>query len=97
VSVQDDLVTLLKAQQLATGRRPQSIRIGRHVAEALADELWREQSALFTGPRFSRQYAMDSLLAGEMRFMGIPLTVDDTFPSQTQADAIEGYRQVGPC
>lgn len=81
-----------------TGKSPAELSIGRKVAETLADELWEEQQAFrFIGPQFTREEALDALLAGEMNFMGIPIAVDTLFPTPSQAEAIEGYRQVGPC
>lgn len=98
MSVQDDLRVMIRAYQVQTGHSPGEISIGRDAAEALADELWAEQSSFrFTGPRFTRKEAMDGLLAGEMRFMGVPIAVETIFPTPDQSASIEGYRQVGPC
>jgi hypothetical protein len=96
--VQGDLRAMIRSYQVNTGRYPAELSIGQQVAEYLAEELWAEQQAFrFTGPQFTRKEALDAILAGEMCFMNIPISVETVFPSPAQAEAIEGYRQVGPC
>ena len=96
--MQGDLRAMVIRYQEMFGREPGEISIGLDVAEALADELWDEQMAFrFSVPNFTRQQAMDFLLAGEMRFMGLPIAVETVFPTPEQAKALEGYKTVGPC
>lgn len=96
MSVMDDLRESVISYQARTGLFPAWLSIGRTTAEALAAELW-ENRALITGSEFTTKNALDSLVAGEMRFMDIPVTVEATFPTPEQVAAIEGYRLVGPC
>jgi hypothetical protein len=78
-----------------TGRKPGVIRVGKTVACELAMEL---SISPMTDGWHTSQEMFDRLSSGKAKLFGLQVEVcDSVFPTAAQIDAIDGYRQVGPC
>ena len=91
----DDIRRMAASYKEQTGRKPGVIRVGKTVACELAMDL---SMSPLPGGWHTPDEMFDRLSSGEVKLFGLQVEVcDSSFPTAAQIDAIEGYRQVGPC
>jgi hypothetical protein len=99
MSAHGDVRDLIDFHRKESGLHPKTVLIGHGVAEALAGELAGKQSERLAHvyPMKTKAEFLDLILSGEAYFMGALIVVESGLMPDSQADAIDGYRQVGPC
>jgi hypothetical protein len=99
MSMLEDLRVMAGSHRAIHGREPMRLKLGHDAANQVAAEM-SEMGDFFTedGRPATKESLLRQMGKGEVRLYGMTIELcDSVFPSPEQADAIEGYRHVGPC